>query len=115
MIACGADMFDCVMPTREARHGIAFTPYGKINLKNNRFKEDPAPLYDAFVDTPTGHYSRAYIRHLIISGEMLGGILLTLHNVRFYLDLMRQAREHIEAGDYGTWHQEGINRYQAGQ
>jgi queuine tRNA-ribosyltransferase len=115
MIASGADMFDCVMPTREARHGIAFTPYGKINLKNNRFKDDPEALYEGFSDTTTGHFSRAYIRHLIISGEILGGVLLTLHNVRFYLDLMRQARDHIEAGDYGTWHQEWINRYQAGQ
>jgi queuine tRNA-ribosyltransferase len=114
MIARGADMFDCVMPTREARHGIAFTPFGKLNLKNNRFRQDDKPLLEAFTDTETGRFSRAYIRHLIISGEMLGGVLLTLHNVRFYLDLMRQAREHIEAGDYGKWHLQWIERYQAG-
>jgi queuine tRNA-ribosyltransferase len=115
MIACGADMFDCVMPTREARHGIAFTPQGKINLKNNRFREDESPLLEAFCDTPHGRFSRAYIRHLITSGEMLGGVLLTLHNVRFYLDLMRQAREHIEAGDYDSWHKAWIAGYEAGR
>jgi queuine tRNA-ribosyltransferase len=106
-------MFDCVMPTREARHGIAFTPNGKLNLKNNRFREDPRPLMEAFADTETGRFSRAYIRHLIVSGEMLGGVLLSIHNVRFYLDLMRQAREHIAAGDYEEWHQRWIERYEA--
>jgi queuine tRNA-ribosyltransferase len=113
MIASGADMFDCVMPTREARHGIAFTPNGKLNLKNNRFREDPRPLMEAFADKDIGRFSRAYIRHLIISGEMLGGVLLSIHNVRFYLDLMRQAREHIATGDYGQWHQRWIERYEA--
>ena len=115
MIARGADMFDCVMPTREARHGIAFTPNGKLNMKNNRFKEDPRPLLEAFADVPSGQFSRAYIRHLIMAGEMLGGVLLTLHNVRFYLDLMRQAREHIEAGDYLKWHLEWIEQYESGE
>ena len=100
MIANGADMFDCVMPTREARHGIAFTPSGKFNLKNNRFREDNRPLMEEFCDTETGRFSRSYIRHLIMSGEMLGGILLSIHNIRFYLDLMRQARQHNENGDF---------------
>ncbi|MEX0325861.1 MAG: tRNA guanosine(34) transglycosylase Tgt [Puniceicoccaceae bacterium] len=115
MIACGADMFDCVMPTREARHGIAYTPAGRLNLKNNRFKDDPHPLMEAFTDVPTGSFSRSYIRHLITSGEMLGGVLLSIHNVRFYLDLMRQAREHIEAGDYADWHLDWIDRYNSGE
>jgi queuine tRNA-ribosyltransferase len=114
MIACGADMFDCVMPTREARHGIAFTPHGKMNLKNQRFREDPRPLMEAFADNPAGLFSRAYIRHLVIAGEILGSVLLTLHNVRFYLDLMAQARGHIEAGDYASWYQEWIRRYLEG-
>ena len=114
MIAQGADMFDCVMPTREARHGIAFTELGKLNLKNNRFREDKQPLMESFCDNEYGSFSRAYIRHLVVSGEMLGGILLTLHNIRFYLDLMRQAREHIAAGDYYEWHKAWINRYQSG-
>ncbi len=113
MIASGADMFDCVMPTREARHGIAFTPDGKLNLKNNRFREDHRPLMEAFANTESGRFSRAYIRHLIIAGEMLGGILLTIHNLRFYLELMRQAREHIVSGDFTAWHTEWIARYEA--
>lgn len=111
MIAAGADMFDCVMPTREARHGIAFTGEGKLNLRNNRFKDDQRPLIEAFADTETGQFSRAYIRHLVMAGEILGSVLLTLHNVRFYLDLMRQARDHIESGDYGSWHKSWIERY----
>lgn len=115
MIASGADMFDCVMPTREARHGIAFTEDGKLNLKNQRFREDNTPLMERFNDIETGCFTRAYIRHLIVAGEMLGSVLLTMHNVRFYLDLMRQAREHIEAGDYGEWHLAWIDRYNSGQ
>jgi queuine tRNA-ribosyltransferase len=111
MIALGADMFDCVMPSREARHGIAFTPYGKINLRNQRFKNDENPLVEGLDNYTNRHFSRAYLRHLITAGEMLGGTLLTLHNLHFFLDLMRQAREHIAQGDYAQWHQQWINRY----
>ena len=113
MIASGADMFDCVMPTREARHGIAFTPNGKLNLKNNRFREDFRPIMEEFTDINSGRFSRSYIRHLIVSGEMLGGVLLTMHNVRFYLELMKQAREHIAIGDFEIWHNQWIERYLA--
>lgn len=112
MIAAGADMFDCVMPTREARHGIAYTESGKLNLKNRCYREDERPLMDAFTDRETGRFSRAYIRHLITAGEILGSVLLSLHNVRFYLDLMRQAREHIDAGDYEEWYREWIKSYE---
>jgi len=111
MIASGADMFDCVMPTREARHGIAFTDNGKINMKNNRFREDNNPLMERFSDIETGRFSRAYIRHLIVSGEILGSVLLTMHNVRFYLDLMAQARQHIEDGTFRDWSNQWIDRY----
>jgi len=114
MIAHGADMFDCVMPTREARHGIAFTDKGKLNLKNQRFKLDERPLMEAFADNETGSFSRAYIRHLVVSGELLGAVLLTLHNVRFYLELMRQARLHIEKGDYASWYVKWIEAYSQG-
>lgn len=113
MIAQGADMFDCVMPSREARHGIAFTPDGKINLKNQRFQDDDRPLVEGMDNYTCRHFSRAYIRHLIGSGEMLGGTLLTQHNLYFFLDLMRQAREHIESGDFASWHREWIARYEA--
>lgn len=112
MIAGGVDMFDCVMPTREARHGIAFTENGKINLKNNRFRADNRLLMERFSDHETGKFSRAYLRHLVISGELLGSVILTMHNVRFYLDLMLQARRHIAAGDFGAWHKGWIGRYE---
>jgi queuine tRNA-ribosyltransferase len=114
MIAAGADMFDCVMPTREARHGIAFTEYGKINLKNAKFRADERPLCDEFTNIETGKFSRAYIRHLIISGEILGSVLLTLHNVRFYLQLMQMSRQHIESGDFAEWSTEWIRKYESG-
>jgi queuine tRNA-ribosyltransferase len=112
MIAVGADMFDCVMPTREARHGIAFTDDGKLNLKNARFRDDDTPLMDRFTDRETGCFSRAYIRHLVIAGELLGCVLLTLHNVRFYLDLMKQARRHIAEGDFEQWSRDWMERYE---
>jgi queuine tRNA-ribosyltransferase len=108
-------MFDCVMPTREARHGIAFTEDGKLNLRNQCYREATEPLMERFADTEQGSFSRAYLRHLIIAGELLGGMLLSLHNLRFYLDLMQQARSHIEAGDYQQWAEAWIARYEAGE
>lgn len=114
MIAQGADMFDCVMPSREARHGIAFTPHGKINLKNQRFRDDDTALVEGLDNYTCQNFSRAYIRHLIVSGEMLGGTLLTQHNLHFFIDLMRQAREHIAAGDFDLWHRDWISRYESG-
>ena len=111
MVACGVDMFDCVMPTREARHGIAFTENGKINLKNNQFRADSRPLMERFSDHETGKFSRAYLRHLVLSGEILGSVLLTIHNLRFYLDLMKQVRGHLASGDFGSWHKTWIDRY----
>ena len=112
MIALGVDMFDCVHPTRVARNGAAFTPDGLINLRNERHRADPSPLV-AGLDNYTTQFSRAYLRHLVMANEMLASTLLTLHNVHFYLDLMAQARAHIEAGDYGPWHRGWIERYEA--
>lgn len=112
MIALGADMFDCVIPTRLARHGSAFTPDGLINLRNERFKDDPAPLVEGMNNYTCRRFSRAYLRHLNMANEITGHTLLTLHNVHFYLDLMRQAREHIAAGDYESWSQAWIERYE---
>lgn len=114
MIGLGADMFDCVMPTREARHGIAYTAEGRLNLKNSRFREDASVLSEAFTDQRAGCFSKAYLRHLITAGEVLGGMLLSYHNIRFFLDLMGQARSHIEAGDYGDWSEAWIDRYESG-
>lgn len=115
MIALGADMFDCVMPTREARHGRLYTPEGPINLKNARFADDPSPVVEGLDNYTCRHFSRAYLRHLLVSGEMLAGTLFSIHNLHFYLDLMQQAREHIAAGDFDAWHKAWIARYCAGE
>lgn len=98
-IASGIDMFDCVMPTRNARHGYIFTAEGVINIKNSKWKNDFSPL-DA---TITPEYSKAYMRHLILSEEYLGAMAASLHNLRFYLWLVEQAREQILAGTFSTW------------
>lgn len=96
----GVDMFDCVMPTRAGRHGLAFTRRGKINLKNARHAEDPRPL-DEESDCPaTRDYSRAYLHHLVKSGEALGGMLLTWNNLAYYQGLMADIRTAIEAGRF---------------
>lgn len=113
MIALGVDMFDCVLPSRVARNGLAFTPDGPMNLRNERFRADPRPISDE-VHNYTTHFSRAYLRHLTIAGEILSCTLLTLHNLHFYLDLMAQARAHIEAGDFAGWSRAWIERYEAG-
>jgi len=115
MIALGVDMFDCVLPTRVARNGLAFTPHGPINLRNERFRTDGRPLVEGLENYTCRNFSRAYLRHLFMAGEMLGGTLVTIHNLHFFVDLTAQARAHIEAGDYGTWHRQWIERYESGQ
>jgi queuine tRNA-ribosyltransferase len=114
MIALGVDMFDCVHPTRVARNGAAFTPDGLINLRNEKYRSDPAPLV-AGLGNYTGKFSRAYLRHLVMAGEILASTLVTIHNLHFYLDLMAQARTHIEAGDFASWSRAWIERYEAGE
>jgi queuine tRNA-ribosyltransferase len=111
MIALGVDMFDCVLPSRVARNGLAFTPHGPINLRNEKYRKDPRPVVEGLDNYTCRTFSRAYLRHLITSGEMLGGTLVTIHNLHFYLDLMAQARAHLERGDYGAWHLDWIARY----
>ncbi|MEZ5003779.1 MAG: tRNA guanosine(34) transglycosylase Tgt [Chitinophagales bacterium] len=102
-IALGIDMFDCVMPTRNARHGYLFTSEGIINIKNQKWKSDFSPI-DPNIDLPTSaRHSKAYLRHLVVSNELLAGQLASLQNLGFYLWLIRQAREHIAAGDFGVW------------
>ncbi|MFH1497403.1 MAG: tRNA guanosine(34) transglycosylase Tgt [Verrucomicrobiota bacterium] len=113
MVALGVDMFDCVLPSRVARNGLVFTPDGPLNLRNERFRADPGPIHPE-VDNYASRFSRAYLRHLTVAGEILSCTLLTLHNLHFYLDLMAQARAHIEAGDYAAWHRAWIARYEAG-
>ena len=102
-IALGIDMFDCVMPTRNARNGMLFTANGTINIKNKKWENDFSSI-DAmgitFVDT---FYSKAYLRHLFISKELLGKQIASIHNLGFYLWLVREARKHILAGDFRSW------------
>lgn len=99
-IAAGVDLFDCVVPTRHARHGLLFTSRGLLRLRNARFREDPAPL-DPHCDCPAClHYSRAYLRHLFLVNERLGPRLASLHNLRFFLRLMQRARQAISAGNF---------------
>ena len=102
-IALGIDMFDCVMPTRNARNGMLFTAHGTINIKNKKWEADFSPLDEmgiTFVDT---EYSKAYLRHLFAANEYLGKQIATIHNLGFYLWLVRTARERILAGDFMEW------------
>jgi queuine tRNA-ribosyltransferase len=113
-IARGIDMFDCVMPTRNARNGSVFTWQGRLNLRNSRHKSDPAPI-DAECDCETcRNYSRAYVRHLFNVDEITGYVLATIHNVRFYLKLMEMAREHIAHGDFSDWMRGVLERMSQG-
>src|SRR5262245_43259267 len=97
--AMGVDMMDCVLPTRAARHGLLFTSEGRLNIKNLRFAQDQGPLDPKCGCKVCARYSRAYLRHLFVSGEPLAGALNTLHNLRFYLDTMRAVRHAISLGD----------------
>ncbi|HIC31639.1 MAG TPA: tRNA guanosine(34) transglycosylase Tgt [Flavobacteriaceae bacterium] len=102
-IALGVDMFDCVMPTRNARNGMLFTAHGTINIKNLKWRDDFSPIDEmgiTFVDT---EYSKAYLRHLFNVNELLGKQIATIHNLGFYLWLVREARKHILAGDFRIW------------
>ena len=109
-IALGIDMFDCVMPTRNARHGMLFTTEGIMQIKNARWKADFSPI-DAGIPTPSSHfYSRAYLRHLFVNAEILGMQIASLQNLGFYLWLVGEARRHIELGDFSVWKREMVER-----
>jgi queuine tRNA-ribosyltransferase len=102
-IALGVDMFDCVMPTRNGRNGMLFTAHGTINIKNKKWEDDFSPIDEhgpTFVDR---EYTKAYLRHLFAANEYLGKQIATIHNLGFYLWLVREARNHILAGDFGAW------------
>lgn len=102
-IALGVDMFDCVMPTRNARNGMIFTSEGTINIKNKKWADDFSPLDENGTSYVDSSYSKAYVRHLFTVNEILGKQITTLHNIRFYLWLMEQAREHLAAGTFTVW------------
>ena len=102
-IALGIDMFDCVMPTRNARNGMLFTAEGTLNIKNKKWKNDFSPIDSAHYCYADTDYSKAYLRHLFTVNEMLGKQIATLHNLSFYMWLVREARKHILAGDFTQW------------
>ncbi len=112
-IGHGMDMFDCVMPTRHARHAQAFTATGRINLRNNCFREDQRPLEDDCDCYACRTVSRGYLRHLFLAKEMLGPIYVSGHNLRFYLRLMEQARAAILADRYPAFARETLARLEA--
>jgi queuine tRNA-ribosyltransferase len=112
-IARGIDMFDCVMPTRSGRHCQAFTWAGKLNLRNARHAEDPSPL-DPESACPAAQYERAYLHHLVRSGEALGAMLLTYANVQFYQELMARSREAIADGRFAQFAEDVRRRYREG-
>lgn len=102
-IALGVDMFDCVMPTRNARNGMLFTAHGSINIKNLKWREDFSPIDEMGITYVDTEYSKAYLRHLFNVNELLGKQIATIHNLGFYLWLTREARKHIIAGDFRAW------------
>jgi queuine tRNA-ribosyltransferase len=109
-IELGVDMFDCVMPTRNGRNGTIFTKNGKINIKNEKWKNDFSPIEEdgaSFVDQM---FSKAYLRHLIISKEMLGSQIASLHNIAFYTWLTREAHNKINEGTFYSWKKEMVER-----
>jgi queuine tRNA-ribosyltransferase len=103
-IGAGVDMFDCVLPTRNARNGQALTRFGRVVIKNARWRDDPRPIDEACsCSCCAGGYSRAYLRHLYVAGEILCLRLLSLHNLHWYGELVSEARAAIERGEYASW------------
>jgi queuine tRNA-ribosyltransferase len=106
----GIDMFDCVMPTRSGRTGLAFTWNGRINIRNSIYKNDNSPLDEKCSNLDLNKYSKNYLNHLFNTNEMLGSMLLTLHNINFYQELMGQIRHHIENGSFSNFHDQYYNK-----
>ena len=102
-ISLGIDMFDCVMPTRNARNGMLFTTQGIINIRNKKWEDDFSPIDPGLDNHVSQFYTKAYVKHLIKCQEMLGAQIASIHNLSFYLWLVGQAREHILAGDFSSW------------
>ena len=109
-IALGVDMFDCVMPTRNARNGMLFTSEGIINIKNERWKTDFSPIDPAIGGYASTFYTKAYVRHLIMSKEILGAQISSIHNLTFYLWLVKEAREQIKAGTFASWKDQMVKK-----
>jgi queuine tRNA-ribosyltransferase len=107
-IALGVDMFDCVMPTRNGRNGMLFTTKGVINIRNKKWATDFSPIDDGLDNTTSNFYSKGYLRHLFVANEILALQIASIHNLSFYLHLVKQAREHILQGDFNSWKQQII-------
>jgi queuine tRNA-ribosyltransferase len=111
-IALGIDMFDCVMPTRNGRNAMLFTSKGVINIDNKKWEKDFSPIDDGISCEMSNFYSKAYLRHLMKSKEILGLTIASVHNLAFYLDLVKQARRHILSGDFMSWKNEQVSMLQ---
>lgn len=107
-ISLGIDMFDCVMPTRNGRNGMLFTSKGVINIKNLKWAKDFTPIDDGIACHTSNYYTKAYLRHLFVANEILGLQIASIHNLAFYLHLVKQARQHILQGDFNSWKNEMI-------
>ena len=112
-IALGIDMFDCVLPSRNARHGLLYTADGILNMRNAKWKDDFSPIDANSPCHSSRFYSKAYLRHLIRSNEILGMQIATLHNLSFFLWLVGEARAHIQAGDFREWKEGMVPRLEA--
>jgi queuine tRNA-ribosyltransferase len=106
----GIDMFDCVMPTRNGRNGMLFTSEGIINIKNRQWMDDFSPIDPETPSAVSIRYSKAYLRHLVISGEILGAQISSIHNLAFYMKLVGDARKKIEEGNYKTWKESMVKK-----
>ena len=113
-VARGVDMFDCVLPTRNGRNGQAFTSRGKVNIKNARYAQDKRPLDTSCACSVCRRHSRAFLRHLYLSGEMLASILLTHHNLAFFLDTMRSVRQAIRSGQFAKFRRDYAEQVSSG-
>lgn len=109
-ISLGVDMFDCVMPTRNGRNAMLFTSNGVINIDNKKWENDFSPIDDGIECEVSNHYSKAYVRHLVKSKEILGLTIASVHNLAFYIHLVTEARKHIQQGDFLTWKNETIEK-----
>ncbi len=106
----GIDMFDCVLPTRSGRTGLAFTWNGRINIKNSKYQYDNTPLDENISLFDLNKYSKNYLNHLFNTNEILASMLLTLHNINFYQDLMKKIRKHINNGTFNKFHDDFIGK-----
>ena len=106
----GIDMFDCVLPTRSGRTGLAFTWNGRVNIKNNKYQNDNTPLDPSCENLNLNKYSKNYLNHLFNTNEILASMLLTLHNINFYQELMSEIRKNINSGTFNDFHDKYIDK-----